>query len=209
MLNMKTIYFAVVCVLFCACQEPQTKSDSRRNGTIDESVLNILMNHYNVDRNNPAWTITRDSSYLNAEFRDPMMVMQDEEFPESEVEAYSFALSEEEYLFGDLNGDGRDEIVYYQQVMGATGPAMLDIFIFEGAPGAYQLLYQTPTFAISSCETGAFQPLVVINGEITGTAKCFADNDPRCCPSLVYSMRFKWNGTSLDLVEKKELNVEQ
>jgi hypothetical protein len=206
---MKLLYLALVCALLSACNEPASEPAPRRNGTIDESVLNILLSHYGVDRNNPAWTIARDSSYLSAEFRNPELLMPDEEFSESEVEAYSFPLSEEEYLFGDLNADGRDEIVLYQQVMGAAGPAMLDIFIFEGTPGQYRLLFHTPAFAVSSCETGAFQPVAIINGEITGTAKCFADSDPRCCPSLVFSMRLKWNGKSLELIEKTAMNIEQ
>jgi hypothetical protein len=205
---MRTFSLASICLFLLACNEPAEGPVMRRNGKIDESILNILLAHYGVDQNNSAWTITRDSSYLNAEFRNPDLALsEDEEFPESEVEAYAFPLSEDEYLFGDLNGDGKEEIVLYHEVMGATGPAMLDIFIFEGAPAAFKLLYFATAHEVSDCETGAFEPLAIVNGEIHGTAKCFAADDPRCCPSLAFSMHFKWNGKALELTEKKPLEM--
>jgi hypothetical protein len=206
---MRYLAFFTFLLTCFSCHEKTAENANRRNGVMDESVIKILMDHYGVDPQNPSWSVRRDSSEVIAEFRNPELFTDGEEFPESEVEAYSFPTSEEAYMFGDLNDDGRDEILRYQEVMGATGPAMLDIFIFEGEPGAYRLLFNAPAFSVSACDVGTFEPHEIVNGEIVGVAKCFAESDPRCCPSLAYRLRLKWNGQGLDIVDRSELKLEE
>ena len=198
-----TLSIVMAALTLIACQEKPTNNQPK-DGNIDDSIIQLLMSHYEIDEKDSNWLITRDSVSVMAEYHDPELMI-DGELLLSEMMAYSFPLRANEYLFGDLNDDGQDEVVLNEVVLGAThGPMMLDIFVFEGNPGAYKKRTCVTAHELSQCNEGAFTPAKIEKGFLIGTASCFDDDDPMCCPSLAYDLSFKLDGEKFVLNEKKE-----
>lgn len=204
---MKTFYALLIfAVLFHACSESgQTgEKTSTENNTIDEALIDLILNHYEVNPKDSAWHIRRDSLVLIAEYHDPAFA--EEEFMDLEMmRQISIPLLKSAYITGDLTGDGVAEIVYEHIEMGISGPAVQDILTISGSSGNYQLMSSAAAYMLSQCpEEGVFSPEKIENGKLFGHSDCFTENDPRCCPSLHYSVILEWKDGAYETVEMTE-----
>jgi hypothetical protein len=89
---------------------------------------------------------------------------------------------------GRLNGDGKAELVLVWVQLGPTYfYNHLTVFIDEGRK------YRTLTTPLS----GEAKLLGVKGGVILVEQKTLGPKDPRCCPSVVKQVKFRWDGKKI------------
>lgn len=94
----------------------------------------------------------------------------------------------------DLNGDGQDEIVVLWTML---GPTYWD-------HGLAVLAKQGPRYVTAGEAQeplGSVEGLSVADGVIQLKTKWAAPNDPRCCPSLAKTLRYRWTPGKLTLAK--------
>ncbi len=88
----------------------------------------------------------------------------------------------------DLNGDGKAELVLVWVQLGPTYfYNHLTVFIDEGRK------YRTLTTPL----TGEARLLGVKSGVIFVEQKTLGPKDPRCCPSVVKQVKYRWDGKKI------------
>ncbi len=88
----------------------------------------------------------------------------------------------------DLNGDGKAELVLVWVQLGPTYfYNHLTVFIDEGRK------YRTLTTPL----TGQAKLLGVKGGVILVEEKTLGPKDPRCCPSVVKQVKYRWDGKKI------------
>ena len=105
---------------------------------------------------------------------------------------------QKEFLRGDIDADGIDEIVYSVSVEGVGGGNSYwnDIFVFRSVDSKYKISTVTFSSKLTGDGTenyggGLFYPTKIEKGLLIGEAICWEDDDAHCCPSLKYSVTVK------------------
>ena len=89
-------------------------------------------------------------------------------------------------VIGDLDGDGKPEIVLQTALLGPTyWSYQLDVFVDRGK--GYQ-------HAGTGELWGDVQSIGIDKGAVVVKTKMPAPNDPRCCPTLDKTYRYLWQG---------------
>lgn len=98
--------------------------------------------------------------------------------------------SPSQHVVTDLNGDGRQDIVLYWDVMGPTWSLpKLSVFIDQGRN------YRTLTTDL----TGQIEKLSVNGPVIRLDTLTMGAKDARCCPSVKKQVRYRWTNDRLGL----------
>lgn len=92
---------------------------------------------------------------------------------------------------GDLDGDGREELVLLYVGYGPTFH-QTGLAVFTDRGDGHVLA------ADSGVPLGIVEGLEVAGGEIRVASKMPGPDDPRCCPSRDVTHRFRWVGDRLD-----------
>jgi len=89
-------------------------------------------------------------------------------------------------VVGDLDGDGKPEIVLQTALLGPTyWSYRLDVFVDRGKGYAH---------AGSGDLWGEVQNIAIDKGVVVVKSKMAGPNDPRCCPTLDKTYRYRWLG---------------
>lgn len=116
---------------------------------------------------------------------------------------------------GDLNHDGLDDLVVSVYSEGQGLASMYTaLFVFINNGSGYNLSEETNIYAVCGCETesgvwqGYFSLERIENGYLIGISNCYAENDPRCCPSLTYATKVVWENDKLVFHSKEKIEAE-
>ncbi len=95
---------------------------------------------------------------------------------------------------GDMNGDGRPDLVVSVHTEGGGGNTWWDehLLFLDNGNGGYKLADSEPDGAINGCGGGYFSCDTIVHGLLHGTATCYAPGDGHCCPSLEYGVNVKY-----------------
>lgn len=97
-----------------------------------------------------------------------------------------------QHVIGDVNGDGRPDIVLMWNVLGPTYfYPRLTLFLDAGR--TYR--------ALTTDLQGQTERLTVKGAAITVDTLMLGPNDPRCCPSRKARMQFRWQGGKLVMLK--------
>jgi hypothetical protein len=109
-------------------------------------------------------------------------------------------------VYGDVDGDGRDEaVVHTVCAFGANG-AIDNIHVWDLDSGA--AVDKASVGEPPESLTGAFPPAVkdvaVVDGTLEVTWTHYADDDPNCCPSLETTLQYLVSGSDVTLIGTPE-----
>jgi hypothetical protein len=94
----------------------------------------------------------------------------------------------------DLNGDGKTELVLVWAQLGPTySSTNLTVFVDEGRK------YRTLTTPLA----GEAKLLGVKGGVILIEQKTLGPRDPRCCPSVVKQVKYRWDGKKIQQLPER------
>ena len=123
---------------------------------------------------------------------------------------YYFSTIKEDHAFGDLNNDGKEDLVLKLYSNTGGNSEFLDLCVYIKSPTGWKLFNVQPSSdeALKGCKTGQFIPQTIENGLLLGESLCFTDTDPRCCPSLKYKTTLRWLNNELKFVKKEKISSE-
>lgn len=111
-------------------------------------------------------------------------------------------------LEGDLNKDRKNDLVISVHTEGGGDGANVwwqDIFIFIYKNKKYKLIDIKSDPEVCGCRSGGyFRARKIENNFIVGESSCYAEEDPRCCPSLYYETKVGFINNMLKYVSKKK-----
>ena len=121
--------------------------------------------------------------------------------------SYHFSTLKKDHAFGDLNNDGKEDLVLKLYSNTGGNSDYLDLCVFIQTSTGWKLFNIHPSSdeALKGCETGQFIPQTIENGLLVGESLCYTETDPRCCPSLKYKTTLKWVSNELRFVTKEKL----
>ncbi len=110
-------------------------------------------------------------------------------------------------LKGDINRDGKNDVVVSVWATGGTHAIWNDVFIFLGAKGGYKFYKKYDSYSIGSVKSyyAKFYPAHIVNGCLVGKMSMLAHNDPGCCPSLFYKTTLKFINGKFKIVSEKKI----
>lgn len=103
---------------------------------------------------------------------------------------------EKEYLRGDINNDGIEDMVITVNADGGGSAWWNDIFTFLTKDGNETLKSKINSSEVCGCESGYFTPSKIDGGQLAGESNCWdlKKEDAHCCPTLRYNTILVWNG---------------
>ena len=110
-------------------------------------------------------------------------------------------------LKGDINRDGKNDVVVSVWATGGTHAIWNDVFIFWGTKGGYRFYKKFDSYSLGSAKSyyAKFYPAHIVNGCLVGKMSMLAHNDPGCCPSLFYKTTLKFINGKFKIVSEKKI----
>ncbi|HEY0755497.1 MAG TPA: hypothetical protein VGD98_16185 [Ktedonobacteraceae bacterium] len=100
-------------------------------------------------------------------------------------------------VFGDLNGDGQSEVVIlYHCAGGGTSPQL--VYVYTGTEQHLTIMAYLP--GANNNKLATVTQAAVVAGILQLTGYGYSDGVPLCCPDLLVTSTYKWNGSALVLV---------
>lgn len=162
------------------CSFNQEKIETSVNNKIEYDILNRIILYYSEHNLMSISNRDETDSLINLSFK--------EKSNETSYSNISIPKKKTNYIFGDLNSDGKDDIVASIYADGGGSASWFEYITFIFEDGQYVLKSMTNSFNIAICNDGShdgqFYPKEINNGVIYGKSICYTDKDPHCCPSI-------------------------
>lgn len=194
-------------LLFSCGQSPTNKETvSDKSFEISKAIPQVI-EHYNEEY--------KGIGKMTQEKTDTAVEITYYNIPSKEDSSNNFLLTayistvKNDYVFGDLDNDGIDEVVLSVNTEGGGGGGNVwwnDIFLFKKVSDSFKLITSIESPKICGCESGNFYPKTIQNGSLLGTSSCWDKNDAHCCPSLEYESTIKLKQTQFVFQDKKKIN---
>ena len=170
--------------------------------TIDEKIVRMIIDHYK--KKNPYGRVrqSESDSTINLSFSYLKKKKKDDGGPYLFV---TIPKSLKLYLSGDINTDGKKDIIALPVLTEGGSSYWQDIMVFTGNGSGHDLLTVASSMDIARCTAnsynGIFIPRKIENGTLVGTTSCYTDDDAACCPSVKMEVRY--------VLEKKKLRLKK
>lgn len=196
---MRTTILFISMLCFLNCNGQNKNSDVKATGSASDysSIFKILKDNLikNVKRDNPDFEVENydNNDYFSLELRS-------EGAPYG---GYYFSKKKEDQIFGDLNADGVDDIVVSVESNSGGNTSYTDYYLFLSNNGKYELANPDSWDIPAQCDKegyGRFVLMEISNGKLIGESQCMTENDPRCCPSVIYTTVFELDDGYLNWV---------
>lgn len=112
-------------------------------------------------------------------------------------------------IHGDMNGDGKDDILFTVHTEGGGGGGNMwwdDHFLFLANPAGQYTLGDVESDGEIMDGSGYFFPKEIANQTITGIGNGYTDTDGHCCPSLYYRMHVRFTNGKLTTADKTAIH---
>jgi len=100
----------------------------------------------------------------------------------------SAEIDKNNFLFGDLNNDGKNDVIKSVDENCGGAAFWQTLFTFEAKNDKYELTSVIRASELVSCPEGSlgenFYISEIKNGLLYGTSQCYAKDDAHCCPSI-------------------------
>lgn len=96
--------------------------------------------------------------------------------------------------YADLNGDGRAEAIVAASCRTTTAQNPISVFVYDGTD------VRVPLKRLLTVGDHAYlvtAQVTVRDRTMTVTSKALSDKAPRCCPDLLITQRYRWDGSRL------------
>lgn len=147
---------------------------------IDEDITTKIVYHYGKQNRTGIPQRNETDSLINLSFTG-----KGDETPYSNL---VISKMKSDYLFGDLNNDGKTDLIASVNSDGGGSATWIEYITFISEDNQYVLKSVTRSFDLSICSGGShdgqFYPEEIKDGVITGTSICYTDKDAHCCPSI-------------------------
>lgn len=161
---------------------------------IDEDIITKIISHYGKQNRNGIPQRTETDSVINLSFKEK----KGDDMPYSNL---SISKIKSDYLFGDVNNDGKDDIIASVGADSGGSANWNDLLTFINERDKYELKSVTSSFDLAVCKDGShdgqFYPKKIKDGIIIGTSICYADEDAHCCPSIKKETKAKFKKDKL------------
>lgn len=111
-------------------------------------------------------------------------------------------------LVGDLSNDNKNDVAVAVHTQGGGTGANIswqDIFVFlADKGGSFKLVTVVSDPDLTNCG-GIFRIRKMEKNHLVGIMYCYADDDPRCCPSLKFEAKAALKGNHLSLVSSQKV----
>jgi len=113
----------------------------------------------------------------------------------------------EKPVFGDLTGDGQPEAVIPYSCTGADFGGE-SVFVYTGDATNPMLIGDLPTSdQLANNNLGSVEKVTINNSELILSGKAYGLGDAQCCPSLQYTVTYRWNGSAFVVVNLSEVSL--
>lgn len=186
---MKTTILFISMLCFLNCNGQNKNSDAKTTGSTSDysSIFKILKDNLikNVKRDNPDFEVENydTNDYFSLDLR----------FEGAPYGGLYFSKKKEDQITGDLNADGVDDIVVSVESNSGGNSSYTNYYLFLSNNGKYELSNPDSWDIPAQCDKegyGRFVLMKISNGKLIGESQCMTDDDPRCCPSVIYTTVF-------------------
>lgn len=181
------------------------KRDNNKNSIVDEIIAYYKANEISKEAGKIEMERSMDGSVL-------MVSFYTREVYEGDTSTLrllnlNIPTNEKEYLRGDINNDGIEDMVITVNADGGGTAWWNDIFTFLTKDGNKTLTSKINSNEVSGCESGYFTPSKIEEGQIIGESNCWdlKKEDAHCCPTLRYNTTLFWNGEKLKFKQFQKL----
>jgi hypothetical protein len=165
------------------CAFNPQKKETTVNNKMDDDIIKKISLYYGRQNLKSIPKIEETDSVINLSFTE---ISEDElATPYSNI---SISKIKSDYLFGDLNNDGKIDVVASVWSNGGGSATWVEYVTFISEDNQYMLKSVTRSFDLAICNGGShdgqFYPKEIKDGVINGTSVCYTDKDAHCCPSI-------------------------
>jgi hypothetical protein len=109
-------------------------------------------------------------------------------------------------VYGDVDGDGRDEaVVHTVCAFGANGAIdSIEVWDLDTGVAVDTASVGEPPESLTGPFPPAVKDVAVVDGKLEVTWTHYADGDPNCCPSLETTLQYLVNGSNATLIGDPE-----
>lgn len=162
----------------CAFNPQQTETSI--NNKIDNEILTKIVLYYGKQNLKSIPKRDETDSVINLSFT--------AKGDETSYSNISIPKLKTDYIFGDLNNDGKVDIIAAIYADSGGSATWFEYATFISEDNQYVLKSITNSFDLSICSGGShdgqFYPKEINNSVIYGTSVCYTKDDPHCCPSI-------------------------
>jgi len=216
----KLVLFVLIILLCCSCGDQANNTNKNppatsaiNNQFIDKEIVNQIIEgckqEYRKNR------IDKSIDSIQIEYSDTSVEVKflfKEDSDYSNVGVAYISKMRNDYLHGDLDRDGVDEIICCVSWEGGGSSWWNDILLFKQTKNAYKLIAFQQSPNLCGCKEGTneggsyggnFYPEKIENGIVIGKSICWTKNDAHCCPSLKFNTTVKFEKNQLVFNSKK------
>lgn len=177
------LIFSLICFLNCQGQNQKTTKETHATG-IDNSIFQTLKG-----------VLKEQSKEMKIEeFDDVNSISLNLSMDGTPYGGYYFSKKKEDQIMGDLNADGTEDIIVSVESNSGGNSTYTNYYLFLSNKGKFELVNPNSWDIPHHCAKepyGSFYLKEIKDGKLIGESWCLTEEDPRCCPSMIYTTIFE------------------